>query len=162
MQEGGICCTFFCCGWRLAVLGAGNRLAHWEHVRGQFRPQRKQCPPPYSLHLPPPGLNQRCISGFVTVTPLVSFVESGCCLIMSSWHLTRNWLCVDPGPWYLAEDCSVMSSIVRRGRIGTSWVTVGLEDELWKSPESSIFLAISDVIRDHTCSREARFIILVH
>lgn len=53
-------------------------------VHEQFRPQGKQCPPNglsvrvvFVLHLPLPGLNQRCVSGFVAVTPLVSFVESG-------------------------------------------------------------------------------------
>lgn len=89
------------------------------------------------LHLSSPGLNQRCVSGFMAVTPL--------CL---SWNLVLSnpvQLALDGGlslcgSWSVAGDCSVMRSIVRRRRIGKSPVTVSLVDALWNTPESSIFV----------------------
>lgn len=121
-------------GWEQArPLGARSRIVC---------PQGKQCPPNRLgpcclLHLSPPGLNQRCVSGFVAVTPL--------CL---SWNLVLSnpaQLALDGGlslcgSCSVAGDCSVMSSIVRRGRIGKSPVTVSLGDALWNTPESSIFV----------------------
>lgn len=88
------------------------------------------------LHLSPPGLNQRCISGFVTVTAL--------CL---SWNLVLS------NPVRLALDGGLSLRVLVRsrrllsreqhckgGRTVTSPVIVSLGDELWNTPESSVFV----------------------
>lgn len=124
------------------MLGAGSSSPPGSAFTDSLSPRKAGSPkqalgPRCLLHLSPPGLNQRCVSGFVAVTPL--------CLL---WNLVLSnpvQLALDGGlspcgSWSLAWDGSVMGSFVRRRRTSTSLVIVGLGDELWNSPESSIFV----------------------
>lgn len=133
---------YLCCSWSLAVLGLGAGSPTGSTFTNSLSPRKAVSPkqalgPRCLLHLSSPGLNQRCVSGFVAVTPL--------CL---SWNLVLSnpvQLALDGGlslcgSWSVAGDCSVMSSVVRRGRIGKSLVTVSLGDALWNTPKSSIFV----------------------